>query len=148
MWVLSLLFSAKCQPEYAQPVRRSEQGRTQGRGSSAPHPTSRHLKPHSHTSWGSRLRVVLLALPLPLKGGRGLAPGQTPRLGAAVGFYKARDRGGLFLPWQIPGSLGTLEPLTLPAPLSRAVSTSLGLATHIPTVVSLRGLLPADAGQM
>ena len=77
-----------------------------------PTPISRHLKPHSHTSWGSRLRVVLLALPLPLEGGRGLAPRQTPRLGAAVGFYKARDSGGLFLPWQTPGSLVTLEPLT------------------------------------
>lgn len=50
--------------------------------------------------------------PLPLEGGHGLAPGQTPRLGAAAGFYKARDSGGLSLPWQTPGSLGTLEPLT------------------------------------
>ena len=42
--------------------------------------------------------------PLPLEG-------QTPRLGAAAGFYKARDSGGLSLPWQTPGSLGALESL-------------------------------------
>lgn len=77
----------------------------------------------------------------------GLAPGQTLRLGAAMRFYKPWESGALVVPWQPPGYLGTLEPLTHTLkPHSSPTPTPhphLALATHAPTTVSLPGSLPA-----
>lgn len=96
-------------PRQQMPNPKADQSRTgHGEGGSSA-PLRHHTSPEAlipALSWGPCLRAVLLTPLSPFAATAGLALGQTPRLRAAVQFYKPWDSGGLFRPWQIPGSLG------------------------------------------
>lgn len=75
-------------------------------------PTSRHQKPHSHTSWASRLRRFCSPSP-PLRRRLRAGPGTDSQTGGSCGVLQGPGQWGpvpALADARIPGSAGTLMP--------------------------------------